>query len=234
MLAPRLLFLLLFFNSGRSLTAQENDPDLRLAMQLDSMAATADLHRHFAKIYTTTVLQSMQHYQRATENELYFIRRFEHLFAGYFIRAAASRGQEPGTEAWQAYFHDSTLSPLQYQLLGINAHINADLSATLATVFTVEELQTHKKTFIRFQKGLKTQFKQFYRKNIQATRLTRTLDKLTLGLARTYGSVMMASWRKRQFRLAIWKSTHPEKEAWLKRKTDRRKERIDRLILRHL
>ncbi len=234
MLAPRLLFLLLFFNSGRSLTAQENDPDLRLAMQLDSMAATADLHRHFAKIYTTTVLQSMQHYQRATENELYFIRRFEHLFAGYFIRAAASRGQEPGTEAWQAYFHDSTLSPLQYQLLGINAHINADLSVTLTTGFSLEELKMHKKTLLRFQAGLRKQFMLFYEENWRTSHLTRLLHQLTFGLARPYGAVKMYQWRKRQYKLAVLHITQPGKEARLKRKTARHKERIDRLILRYL
>ncbi len=228
------LYFIVILHCGQCLNAQEKDPGIRLALQLDSIAASAAPSSHFAKLYTETVLISLQHYQYAGAREKEFIQRFEQTFAGYFFRAAASRGKGPGSEPWQLYFSDRSLSPLQYQLLGINAHINADLSATLATVFTVEELQTHKKTFIRFQKGLKTQFKQFYRENIQATRLTRTLDKLTLGLARTYGSVMMASWRKRQFRLAIWKSTHPEKEAWLKRKTDRRKERIDRLILRHL
>lgn len=234
MLAPRLLFLLLFFNSGQSLTAQENDPDIRLAMQLDSMAATPDIHRHFAKIYSASVIRSIQHYQEASASEQYFIRRFEYLFAGYFFRAAASRGQGPGSEAWKAYFLDSTLSPLQYQLLGINAHINADLSVALIEGFSTEELKTHKKTLLRFQDGLRKQFSLFYEENRQATPLTRLLHQLSFGLARPYGTLMMYHWRKRQFRLAIWHTTRPEKEARLKRKTARHKERIDRLILRHL
>lgn len=234
MLAPRLLFLLLFFNSGQSLNAQENDPDIRLAMQLDSMATTADLHHHFAKIYTTSVLRSIQHYQGASESELYFIRRFEHLFAGYFFRAAACRGRGPGTEAWQAYFHDSTLSPLQYQLLGINAHINADLSVTLTEGFSLEELKVHKKTFLRFQVGLRKQFMVFYEENRRTNHLTRLLHQLTFGLAKPYGAVMLYQWRKRQYRLAVLHKTRPGKEARLKRKTARHKERIDRLILRHL
>ena len=95
MLAPRLLFLLLFFNSRQSLTAQENDPDIRLAMQLDSMAATPDIHRHFAKIYSASVIRSIQHYQEASASEQYFIRRFEYLFAGYFsgLPPAGDRGR---------------------------------------------------------------------------------------------------------------------------------------------
>lgn len=217
MQAPRLLFFLVF-HCGLCLNAQENDPAIRLALQLDSIAASAAPARHFARLYTETALLSLQHYQQADPRKKDFIERFEQSFAGYFFRAVASKGQGAGSEAWQVYFKDSSLSPLQYQLLGINAHINADMSAALAGVFTVEELQTNRKTFIRFQEGLRYQFKQFYRENIQATRLTRFMDKLTLGLARSYGAVMMASWRKRQFRLALWKSTHPEKEARLKRK----------------
>jgi hypothetical protein len=230
----RFLYYTVLLQSGLCLQAQEKDPGIRLALQLDSIASSAAPSSHFAKLYTETVLISLQHYQRADAREKEFIQRFEQTFAGYFIRAAASRGRGPGSEAWQVYFGDSTLTPLQYQLLGINAHINADLSETLTGVFTVKELQSNKKTFIRFQEGLRNQFKQFYVENVQATRLTRLLDKLTLGLARSYGSIMMSRWRKRQFRLAIWQSTHPEKEARLKRKTTRCKERIDRLILRHL
>jgi Family of unknown function (DUF5995) len=234
MQALRLLFFLVSFHCGLCLNAQENDPAIRLALQLDSIAASAGPSSHFARLYTETVLISLQHYQHADTREKEFIQRFEQTFAGYFFRAAASRGQGPGSEPWKVYFGDSLLSPLQYQLLGINAHINADLSAALSGVFSAKELEAHKKSFLRFQKGLRKQFRQFYDENVRSASLTRLLDKLTLGLTRSYGSVMMVSWRKRQFRLALWKSTHPQKEARLKTKITRRKERIDRLILRHL
>lgn len=230
----RLLFFLVIFHWVQFLSAQEKDPDIRLAIQLDSMAATPDIHRHFAKIYSASVLRSIQHYQEASASEQYFIHRFEHLFAGYFFRAAASRGQGPGAEAWKAYFHDSTLSPLQYQLLGINAHINADLSVTLTEGFSLDELKAHKKTLLRFQAGLRKQFILFYEENWRTSHLTRLLHQLTFGLARPYGAVKMYQWRKRQYRLAVLHITHPGKEARLKRKTARHKERIDRLILRHL
>lgn len=234
MQAFRLLWFLVIFHYGLCLTAQEKDPGIQLALQLDSMSGSSGIHRHFAKLYTETVLLSMQHYQQAPENELHFLRRFEQSFAGYFFRAAASNGLGPGTEAWQIYFRDSTLSPLQYQLLGINAHINADLSATLTGGFTLEELKAHKKSFLRFQTALRYQFQAFYDENVQANNLTRLLNKLSFGLARPYGSLMMSRWRKRQYRLAIWHTTHPGKAVRLKRKTDRHKERVDQLILRHL
>ncbi len=230
----RFLYFLVILCCGLCLNAQEKDPGIRLALQLDSIAVSADPASHFASLYTETVLISLQHYQQADTREKDFIQRFEQTFAGFFFRAAASKGRGPGSEPWQLYFSDSTLSPLQYQLLGINAHINADLSAALTGVFSEEELQAHKKTFIRFQAGLRKQFRHFYDEHVQSTNLTRFLDKLTLGMTRSYGSVMMAGWRKRQFRLALWKFTNPEKEARLKSKTIRRKERIDRLILRHL
>ncbi len=223
-----------FLGSGLFLHAQEKDPDMRLAIQLDSVAKTTTVARHFATLYRETVLISMQHYQQAVSREKDFIGKFEQTFADYFFRAAANKGAGQTSGAWHSYFNDPSLSPLQYQLLGINAHINADLSAALVECFTQVELQAHKKSFIRFQQGLKVQFYRFYAENIQSAAITRLLDKVPFGLARAYGYRMMIRWRKRQFKLALWHYNNPEKAAALKKKTDRRKERTDRLILHHL
>lgn len=220
--------------SSLFLKAQENDPDIQLAVQLDSLSKTTAVSSHFAALYLETVLISMQHYQQTPPPEKEFISRFETAFAGYFFRAVESRGNAAGSGAWQTYFSHQLLSPLQYQLLGINAHINADLSASLTEVFTAEELRAHKKSFIRFQQGLKNQFFRFYAENRQATPIIRFLDKLPFAMTRTFGSGMMARWRKKQFKLALWHFTRPEKALKLKRKIAHRKERIDRLILRHL
>jgi len=228
------LYFIVILHCGQCLNAQEKDPGIRLALQLDSIAASAAPSSHFAKLYTETVLISLQHYQYAGAREKEFIQRFEQTFAGYFFRAAASRGKGPGSEPWQLYFSDRSLSPLQYQLLGINAHINADLSVTLTTGFSLEELKMHKKTLLRFQAGLRKQFMLFYEENWRTSLLTRLLHQLTFGLARPYGAVKMYQWRKRQYKLAVLHITHPGKEARLKRKTARHKERIDRLILRYL
>ncbi len=220
--------------SLHSLFAQENDPEIRLARQLDSIAGTNATSRHFAELYTETVLLSMQYYQEAGAGDLAFVRRFEQAFAGFFLRADSSKGLGAGSIAWRTYFNDSTYSPLQYRLLGINAHINADLSEALIRTFTLAEIQSHKKSFLRFQQALRKQYTRFYEAYVATTELTRLLDQITLGLARTWGNRMMARWRKRQYRIALLHFTNPVKAARLVQKTTRRKERTDRLILRHL
>jgi hypothetical protein len=219
---------------GPFLSAQHDEPEIRLARQLDSLSATNRLSRHFARLYTETVLLSLKHYQSAGSRERDFLRRFETAFADLFFQADASQGKIAGGEAWTAYYSDTSRSPLQYQLLGINAHINADLSVALINGFSLDELRIFRKDFIRFQRGLRQQFHWFFEDNISTNPTTRIIGQFPLGLTRTWGSSMMRRWRKRQFRIAVTHYTDPEKSAKLRRKTVRAKERTDRLILRYL
>ena len=227
-----LIFCCLLF--GPYLPAQDDEPEIRLAFKLDSLSNTNRLSRHFARLYTETVLLSLQHYQSAGSREREYLRRFETAFADLFFRADTSQGKDVGGEAWTAYYSDTSRSPLQYQLLGINAHINADLSAALIRSFTLEELHIFQNDFLRFQRGLRQQFHRFYKENIGVNPTTRLFGELPFGLARTWGQNMMGRWRKRQYRIAVTHYSAPEKSAKLLRKTARAKERTDRLILRYL
>ncbi len=226
--------LLLFLLTGITLYSQEDEPAVRLARRLDSIASAPGVARHFARLYTETVLLSLQHYQREDPVHKEFIRRFEESFAGFFLSAAKTMGSGEEAVPWKRYFRDTSHSPLQYQLMGINAHINADLSAALIRTFTEEELRSYRKEFLRFQYSLRVQFFRFYEANIDASGLTRILGSLPFGLARNWGSTMLLRWRKRQFRIAISHFSNPEKSARLLRRTNRAKERTDRLILRYL
>lgn len=220
--------------NGPFLSAQDDEPEIRLARQLDSLSKTNRLSRHFAQLYKETVQLSMQHYQAADKSERYFLQRFETAFAALFFRSDSTLGKGAEDGAWATYYRDTALSPLHYQLLGINAHINADLSEALTRSFSLEELRIYRKDFLRFQRGLRHQFQQFYQNNIKATRTTRLISLLPFGLARTWGQTMMGRWRKRQYRIAITFYSDPERSATLKRKSARAKERTDRLILRYL
>lgn len=228
------LFFFLFIFVGNKLFSQEDEPGIRLAKQLDSIASGPSVSRHFARLYTETVLLSLQHYQHQDPSRREFIRRFEERFAAFFFRASLTEGNGDSSAVWKNYYSDSSRTPLQYQLLGINAHINADLSAALISTFSQEELRDNRKEFLRFQQGLRVQFHHFYSENIGATRLTRVLGVLPFDLARRWGSNMMRRWRKRQFRIAWTHFSNPEKSARLLRQTNRARERTDRLILRHL
>lgn len=219
---------------GSSLLAQVNEPEIRLARQLDSIHAGKGLSGHFAGIYTETVLRSLHHYQSVGTRERDYLLRFETAFAELFFRADSTKGRSAGSQAWALYYSDSSRSPLQLQLLGINAHINADLSVALISSFSLEELRIYRKDFLRFQQALRQQFRHFYQDNISSTPVTQLIGQLPFNLARTWGSFMMGRWRKRQYRIAVTHYTDPEKSARLLRKTARAKERTDRLILRYL
>jgi hypothetical protein len=222
---------ILFISYG--LQAQETDPDIRLARQLDSLSKTTTVSRHFASLYLETTLIAVEFFNNAPAGEKQFIEKLEQHFAGYFFNAATA-AEKDRSPVWQAYFRDSTLSPLQYQLLGINAHINGDIWQALTSAFSLAELKQYKKSYNRFQSGLKQQFRHFYQDNRKAAPVTKLIDRGSGGLAGQYGTFMLSRWRKRQYRLAILHFTNPGK--CLKRLAGitRKKEILDRLILRHL
>lgn len=218
---------------GLVLRAQPTDADIRLARQLDSLSKSNSLSRHFATLYLETTLIAIRFFNKAPAREKQFIERLEHNFSGFFLKAASAK-QEERSAIWQNYFRDSSLSPLQYQLLGINAHINGDIWQSLVSEFSLEELSANKKSYSRFQRGLKLQFRRFYRESRETNFVTRLLDRGTAGFAAEYGIVMLARWRKRQYQLAILHYTNPEKCKKRLEVITRKKERLDQLILRHL
>ncbi|MBN8689000.1 MAG: hypothetical protein J0M10_18460 [Chitinophagales bacterium] len=227
------LLLLLVLLSRQPVAAQTDMYQVELLSALDSLSKDSSVSRHFAALYLETVQLSMQHYANADSGQLAFIRRFELAFAAHFFRADQYKGQTTETAAWRNYYNDIPKNALQLQLLGINAHINADLASALSGSFSLEELKANKKYFLRFQKGLKKQFFLFYDKYKGAALITRMLDKLPFHLARSYAVTMMSGWRKRQFRIALLHFQDPEKAARLRGRTSRRKEWTDRQVLRH-
>lgn len=230
---PKNLLLFLWLLVYRPAASQEPDPEFRLLQQLDSVAKSPSPARYFAVLYLETTGRAIAFYQEARPAEKEFIERLELNFAGYFFRAAT---QPPGelSQVWKPYFSDSSLSAFQYQLLGINAHINGDIWQALVTGFTPEELRVHRRHFTRFQQGLKKQFCQFYWDNVNTTPVTRLLHAGTGGLSRIFGIMMLSRWRKRQYRLARFYYSDPGKFSRLLQKITRKKERLDRLVFRHL
>lgn len=227
------LVLLLVLLSRSSVVAQAELYHMELLLKLDSLSKDSSVSRYFATLYLETVQLSMQHYVDADSGQQAFVRRFEMAFAAHFFRADQNKGHTPETAAWRNYYSDIPKNALQLKLLGINAHINADLASTLSGSFSPEELKANKKYFLRFQKGLKKQFFLFYEKYKGAALITRILDKLPFHLARSYAVSMMSRWRKRQYRIALLHFQHPEKAARLRVRTSRRKEWTDRQVLRH-
>lgn len=227
-----LFFMLL---AGHVAAAQATDTEFRLLSRLDSVRKSTSVAKHFAAIYTETTALAILFFQYADTAEKNFIERLETAFAGYFFRAA-DKGREGKTAAdgWVAYFGDTSLSVLQYELIGINAHINGDIWQALTTTFTPEEIKRYKNSYLRFQEILVKQYKDFFDQSVQTHPLTRTLHRLTLGLDKFYGKLMLAKWRKRQLKLALLYFNDPAvfRQQW--KKLQQKMKRTNQLILRRL
>lgn len=225
-----IFFLIPFYGSG-----QISETELKLLQRLDSIAQSSSIPRHFANLYRETTVEAITFFQHEDQEKKSFIQRLEQSFASYFFTAAeAFKKGEKISPVWLAYYADTTLKPLQYELLGINAHINGDIWQALVNEFTFNEIRENRKTFLRFQKGLTVIYRNFHEKAKQENRRIKMLHTLSLGLDRLYGKLMLMHWRNRQLRLAEWHFNKPEKLKYVLLRLNMKMGRINQLILRHL
>lgn len=206
-----------------------------LLKRLDSIKNSLSVSRYFAALYFNTTSRAVNFYLNSNEPEKKFIQRLETRFAEFFFRSAEaySHGTAVPYE-WKTYFADSSLSPLQYELFGINAHINGDIWQALTTEFSVKEIQENKGSYFSFQKGLIQQYREFYVASRKASSKIRLLHVATAGLDKLFGKMMLTRWRKRQLLLAILYFNNPQKFDTKLRKLHQKMEHINRMILQHL
>lgn len=214
---------------------QEKDVEIELLKKLDSISRTSSIARYFASLYFESTVLSINFFANTDPAVKKFIERMENNFAGFFFRSADAHFNKTEIPVvWQSYFMDSTLSPLQYKLLGINAHINGDIWQALTSEFSVKELMENRITYLRFQKGLQKQYQRFYDDHVSSNLKTGLLNNTTLGLTKIYGKMMLARWRKRQLRLAILYHTDKKRFDDALSSLNRKREELNRLILRNL
>lgn len=231
LLSLSILFSLIYFKG----LGQISDSEIILLKRLDSVAQSSSISSHFAKLYLETTTEAISFFQKEDPGKRSFIQRLEQSFASYFFNAAeAYKKGERISPVWQVYYEDPALKALQYELLGINAHINGDIWQALVSEFSVNEIQKNRLTFLQFQKGLTVIYQKFHEKAIEENLRIKTLNSLSFGLDRLYGKLMLKRWRKRQVRLAEWHFNEPEKLKAALLRLNRKMSRINLLILRHL
>lgn len=230
---PGWIFILCLFPF--SSFCQEKDIEIILLKKLDSISKSKSVASYFASLYFETTTISADFFKNTAPATKSFIERFEKSFAGFFFRAAeANIADTPVPAVWRDYYADSALSVLQYKLLGINAHINGDLWQALTSEFTAKEIADNHTTFLNFQKGLQGQYQRFYDENVITNPTISLLNNVTLGLARTYGKMMLSKWRKRQYKLAILHYTDQVRFRQIVSRVNKKREQISRLILKIL
>ncbi|MBK8952949.1 MAG: hypothetical protein IPM85_12360 [Chitinophagaceae bacterium] len=123
--------------------------------KLDSVQQSASPGRYFAGLYINAVNNADNFWNTKTEEQKKLNLRFESRFASLFFAASDSfslNKQPP--PVWEYFFSGEEHSALQYQLLGINAHINGDIYQALTQEFSLQELKAYKANFLAFGKLL--------------------------------------------------------------------------------
>lgn len=229
------LLLLMIRPASFSVLAQVSEGETALLHKLDSLKNSPSVSRHFANLYFNITSKAVDFFLNGTEQEKKFIQRLETRFAGFFFRSTEAYAHKATIpDEWKAYFADSSLSPLQYKLLGINAHINGDIWQALTAEFSLKEIQEGRKSYFEFQKGLAAEYRKFYDESFNSSAKIRLLHSATIGMDNMYGRLMMARWRKRQLLLAVLYYTNRDKFIVKLKKLHEKMRHIDRMIVRNL
>ena len=229
------LFVILFFLLPLLSFSQLNDSTAALLQKLDSVRNSSSVSRYFATLYFETTSRALNFFSTCDMPVQHFMQRLELRFASYFFAAAQSFQEKKQIPAeWETYYTGTRLTPLQYFLLGANAHINGDIWQVLTSEFSLQELKEFKKPYYRYNKELKEELVSMYNNALKTVFKIRLLHTVTLGLDKQYGKLMLVRWRKRQLKLSmLWftnQTRFENKLAGLQKKMYH----LDKLILQNL
>ncbi|HYM92768.1 MAG TPA: DUF5995 family protein [Chitinophagaceae bacterium] len=228
-----ILFSILLCKAGKP---QDNTYSFYQLYQLDSIGHSISPGSYFGKLYfefLKLVEKKLSSTDTVTKR---LVRNFEIVFARFFIDACiAYKDHQPiPLPAWRNYFTDTTLQPIQYKLLGANAHLNGGLAEAIKGSYTPKEWKQVKKKYIIFNSCLNETYRQVYKEAKQTNSRVRFLNRITLGFDKLLGYYYLYKWRKRQMRLAGHLYNNPSKYQPLLDKINRKKNRIDRLVIKNL
>jgi len=200
---------------------------------LDSIGRTPSFTRHFGELYFQFLQLVESRLNEADTTTQRLLRHFETVFADFYIDACRSYGdQKPiSLPAWRAYFADSTLQPVQYKLLGANAHLNGGLAQAIFNSYTPGEWNQLKGKYTLFNKCLNITFRNVYTETINKNKQAGLLHTLSFGLSKTAGKIYLYKWRRRQMRLTKYSFEQSPKYKKLSDRVNRKKDKIDRMVL---
>lgn len=199
--------------------------------QLDSIGNSNCYSKHFGRLYYVFLYSIEEQLSGCDTNAQRLVRRFEKVFADFYINACKSHSNKTtiDLQEWTAYFSDSTLEPIQYFLLGANAHLNGGLWNAVVRSFDANEWDQLKEEYGIFKKTLNKTYKLVYREG-RNNRFLVGMANATFGLDKWIGNYYLYKWRKRQFRIAKLYWSQSPKLGQVLTKIDRKKKNIDQLI----
>jgi hypothetical protein len=211
--------------------SQQQMLSVALTARLDSVRMGNGNERHFGELYLRTTILVEEYIETLPDQGKQLIRKLEERFASYFFNAIdANNSGDKIPEVWKNYF-SGNYSPLQLKLMGANAHINGDIWKALSDNFSLEEIKQVKPFYKKYNRSITKAFDELFIKAIRSDKRLHDLHIITLGLDKVYGRIMLKKWRKRQLKLAILKFENPERFNSLKKTVDKKRNRIDKMII---
>jgi hypothetical protein len=201
--------------------------------KVDSIGHLDGVGKYFADIYFKVMQRIAIQMEDRDSVQQQFVIKFETSFADYFTRAWETNEQRhlPTSSEWYSYFSHTGVESWRSILFGVNAHTNADMWQALVKNFSEADLKKNKKQLLAFQRSIAKEYAPFFDYVARHDGYVRFMNTATLGLTKKMGERYIYKWRKRQYNLAILYHHDPRK---FKRKwavINRKKLRIDQLVL---
>ncbi len=231
-----IFFLLLPWNLRAQEPTNQQEPNQFNQSFLDSLLSiekSQTISRHFAGLYRQTVLITNEYAKTKDPFASDFILRLDDAFIPIFFQAheAFIKGQEIPAN-WKTYYQSDSLNSLQYQFLGMNAHINGDLHLALIQQFGYDSIKAHKKDLMSFQTVLNQIVDSVYAQTKNYPEL-KIFHDLTLGTNRIMAREMVRHWRRRQINLALLYYHKPKKYQRRLQHVQSLKVKWDKAVLDH-
>lgn len=229
-----ILFILIFLFTVLESNAQEFPYNKEILDTLNMIKEGSSLSKDFASMYYKSIEISNNQLSSLSSSAKEFIIRFESSFAACFFKQHFNKqNQLPVNEVWKTFFSDTTYNKLQYQFIGMNAHINGDIWVALVNTHKVDSILKYKIQLLDFQKSFDLLFDSIYKLTFDYSKV-RLLNTISLGLTKPYGKKMIYRWRKRQILLAIAYYTNENKFNRLYNRIKRKKAYYDKFALKWL
>ena len=203
---------------------------------LDSLASIEKgntISQYFAGLYRQTIIITNDYAKHQTQAVQSFAFRLDDAFIPQFFQAheAYLKGKEIPAN-WETYYQSDSLNSLQYQFLGMNAHINGDLHLALIQQFGYDSIKEHKRDLMSFQKVLNSIVDSIYGQTKAYPEL-KIFHDLTLGTNRIMAREMVRHWRRRQINLALLYYHKPKKYQRRLAHVQSLKAKWDKAVLAH-
>lgn len=118
--------------------------------------------------------------------------------------------------------------------MGATTHINGDIWQALVSNFSLAGIKQLTPIYKNYNPSITKVYDELFEQGIIADKRLHDLHLVRLGLDKLYGKMMLRKWRNRQLRLALLKFRNEERFRLIKRRIDKKRNRIDQMIILRL